>query len=107
MSKEIKFEKSSGNVFKDLGLPDADELFLKAKLGFEVFRIREDRKLTQAQAAKVLGVKHPEIARLKKGKFNHYSVERLLMFLNRLNRDVEIRIMPVVGREGQRQVVAL
>ncbi|MBC8227979.1 XRE family transcriptional regulator [bacterium] len=107
MSEEIKFEKSSGNVFKDLGLPDADELFLKAKLGFEVFRIIEDRQLTQAQAAKVLGVKQHEIARLKQGKFNHYSVEHLLTFLNRLNRDVEIRIMPVVGREGRRRVVAL
>lgn len=107
MSEEIKFEKSSGNVFKDLGLPDADELFLKAKLGFEVFRIIEDCKLTQAQAAKILGVKQPEISWLKKGKFNHYSVERLLTFLNRLNRDVEIRIMPVGGREGQQRVVAL
>ena len=107
MSEEIKFEKSSGNVFKDLGLPDADELFLKAKLGFEVFRIIEYRKLTQAQAAKILGVKPPEIARLKKGKFNHYSVERFLTFLNCLKRDVEIRIMPVVGRGGQQRVVAL
>lgn len=107
MSEEIRFEKNSGNIFKDLGLPDADELFLKAKLGFEVFRIIEDRQLTQVQAAKILGVKQPEISRLKKGKFNHYSVERLLTFLNRLNRDVEIRIMPVADREGHQRVVAL
>ena len=66
--------------FKDLDLPDADELFLKAKLGFEVFQIIEDRKLTQIEAAKILGVKQPEISRLKHGRFNHYSVERLLTF---------------------------
>ena len=89
MSKKIEFEKSSGNVFKDLDLPDADELFLKATLGFEVFQIIEDRQLTQAEAAKILGVQQPEISRLKKGKFHHYSLERLLTFLNRFNRDIE------------------
>ena len=93
MSKKIEFEKSSGNVFKDLDLPDADELFLKAKLGFEVFQIIEDRKLTQAEAAKILGVKQPEISRLK--------------FLNRFNRDIEIRITPSEDREGQQRVVAV
>ena len=107
MSKKIEFEKSSGNVFKDLDLPDADELFLKAKLGFEVFQIIEDRKLTQAEAAKILGVKQPEISRLKKGKFNHYSVERLLTFLNRFNRDIEIRITPSGYREGQQRVITV
>ena len=89
MSEKITFEKSSGNVFEDLGLPDVKELFLRATLGFKVFQIIEDRKLTQAEAARILGVKRPEISRLKKGKFNHYSVERLMTFLNRLNLDVE------------------
>ena len=107
MSEKIEFERGSSNVFKDLGLPDADELFLKAELGFEVFRILEDRGLTQTEAAKILGVKQPELSRLKNGKFNHYSVERLLTFLSRLNRDVEIRIMPIEGREGEQRVVAL
>ena len=107
MSKRIKFEKISGNVFKDLDLPDAEELFLKAKLGFEVFQIIEDRKLTQAEAAKILGVKQPEIARLKQGRFNHYSVERLLTFLNQLNCDIEIRIIPSENRKGQQRVVAV
>ena len=91
MSEKITFEKSSGNVFEDLGLPDVEELFLRATLGFKVFQIIEDRKLTQAEAAKILGVKQPEISRLKKGKFNHYSIERLMTFLNRLNLDVEKR----------------
>ena len=69
MSEKIKFEEGSGNVFKDLELPDAGELFLKAKLGFAVFQIIEDRKLTQTEAAKIL--RHEEICRshnLKKGK---------------------------------------
>ena len=107
MSKKIKFEKSSGNVFADLDLPDAEELLLKAKLGFAVFQIIEARGLTQAEAAELLGVKQPEISRLKKGKFNHYSVERLLIFLNRLNCDTEIRIVPVENRVGEHRVVTV
>ena len=107
MSKKIQFEKGSDNVFKDLDLPDAEELFLKAKLGFEVFQIIEKRQLTQTEAAKILCVKQPEISRLKQGKFNHYSVERLVTFLNRLNHDVEIRIIPSEDREGQQRVVAV
>ena len=107
MSKKIQFEKGSDNVFQDLDLPDAEELFLKAKLGFKVFQIIEKRKLTQTEAAKILGVKQPEISRLKQGKFNHYGVERLMTFLNRLNHDVEIRIIPSEDREGQQRVVAV
>ena len=107
MNEKIQFEKSSGNVFKDLDLPDAEELFLKAKLGFEVFQIIEKRKLTQTEAAKILGVKQPEISRLKQGKFNHYGVERLMTFLNRLNHDVEIHIIPLEDREGQQRVITV
>lgn len=54
MSEKITFEKSSGNVFEDLGLPDAEKLFLRATLGFKVFQIIEERRLTQAEAAKIL-----------------------------------------------------
>ena len=88
-------------------LPDAEELFLKAKLGFEVFQIIEKQKLTQTEAAEILGVRQPEISRLKQGKFNHYSVERLMTFLNRLSRDIEIRITPSEDKEGQQWVVAV
>ncbi len=107
MSDEIAIERSSGNVFEDLELPDAGELFLKASLGYEVFQIIGKRKLTQAEAADILGVQQPEISRLKRGNFNHYSVERLMTFLIRLNRDIEIRIIPSESREGQRRVIAV
>lgn len=107
MSEKIEFQESSGNVFEDLNLPDSDELFFKATLGFEVFQIIEKRKLTQAQAAKILGVKQPEISRLKNGKFNHYSVDRLFTFLTRLNRDIEIHLIPAENRVGERRVVTV
>ena len=109
MSKELKIEESSGNVFKDLGFSDeeAEEELLKAELGVEIFRILEERGLTQKEAAKILGVKQPEISRLKHGKFSYYSVERLMRFLKRLNHDIEIRITSVENREGQQQVIAI
>ena len=109
MSEDIKIEESSGNVFKDLGFSDeeAEEELLKAELGVEIFRILEERELTQTEAAKILGVKQPEISRLKHGKFSYYSLERLMRFLNRLNRDVEIRIIPSEDGEGHQWVVAI
>ena len=81
--------------------------FSRQNLGVKVFQIIETRNLTQTEAAKILGVKQPEISRLKWGKFNHYGVERLMTFLNRLNHDVEIRIIPSEDREGQQRVVAV
>ena len=89
MNKKIQFEKGSDNVFKDLDLADAEELFLKAKLGFKVFQIIEKRNLSQTEAAKILGVKQREISRLKQGKFNHYSVKQLMTFLSQLNHGEE------------------
>lgn len=94
MSNRIKVDQSSGNIFKDLGFPDevAEEELLKAELGAEIFRILEERQLTQVEAAKLLGVKQPEIARLKAAKLSYYSVERLMRFLKALNCEVSIRI---------------
>ncbi len=92
MEKKEKFEKSSGNVFADLGLEDSEELRLKAELGAEIFRILNRRKLTQADAAELLGIDQPQVSRLKNGEFNRFSVSRLFSFLNRLNRKVEVRV---------------
>ena len=87
MSNKTEVEQSSGNIFKDLGFPDevAEEEMLKAQLGAEIFRILDERRLTQAETAKLLGVKQPEIARLKAAKLFYYSVERLMWFLECLN----------------------
>ena len=109
MNNRIKVEEGSGNIFKDLGFSDevAEEELLKAQLGAEIFRILKERKLTQAEAAKLLCVKQSEISHLKAAKLSHYSVERLMAFLNQLNRDIEIRIIPSKDRRGQQRVVAV
>jgi predicted XRE-type DNA-binding protein len=83
---------SSGNVFADLGLPDAEELDTKVRLGAAICRIIERRRLTQAQVAAALGVNQPKVSALLHYKLEGFSVERLMRFLVVLGKDVEIVI---------------
>src|SRR5689334_12843391 len=92
MSKPIEFTKSSGNVFADLGLENPREDHLKSELGIIVIKLMREKNLTQVQAAALFGISQPEVSRLKGGKMSHYSVERLLGFLTKLNQRVEIKI---------------
>ena len=62
MSEDIKVTRSSGNIFADLGLPDADHLLAKADLAIEISSIIEDRGLTQAEAAEIMGVDQPKVS---------------------------------------------
>ena len=109
MSNRIKVEEGSDNIFKDLGFSDevAEQELLKAQLGAEIFRILKERKLTEGEAAKLLGVKHLDISRLKAAKLSDHSVDRLMTFLNRLNHDIEIRIIPSQERAGHQRVVSV
>ena len=109
MTENVRFERSSGNVFKDIGFPEAEaeRELLKADLAVEIYRILTDRKLTQAKAGELLGVDQADVSRLKNGDFDRFSVERLFAFLNRLNRNVEIRITPAENAKGHQRVVAV
>jgi predicted XRE-type DNA-binding protein len=86
------FDEGSGNVFADLGLEDADELFARAKLGFHVYELLKDRKLKQREIAALLGIKQPEVSHLMNGHFSRFTTDKLLDFLKRLDRKVTIRI---------------
>lgn len=88
----MEFEEGSGNVFADLGLDDADELFTRSRLGFHVYKILVDRKLKQREIATLLGIKQPEVSHLMNGHFSRFTAEKLLDFLRRLDRKVTIRI---------------
>jgi predicted XRE-type DNA-binding protein len=90
--KRIEVEEGSGNVFADLGYADAKERRLKVELALEVNRVLEQRGLTQAQAAKILGVRQPHVSDLARYRLSRFSAERLMEFLTQLGRDVEIRI---------------
>jgi predicted XRE-type DNA-binding protein len=81
---------SSGNVFADMELPDADELDTKARLGAAINRIVERRGLTQAEVAAELEINQPKVSALLHYKLQGFSVERLMRFLVALGQDVEI-----------------
>ncbi len=90
--EKISFEESSGNIFADLGLADADELFTRAQIGFFVFKILEDKKLKQRDIANVLGIAQSDVSHLMNGHFSRFTTEKLLDFLKRLEHKVSIQI---------------
>jgi predicted XRE-type DNA-binding protein len=93
MAKGVATEKviaSSGNVFADMGLPDAVELDTKARLGATIIRVVERRGLTQAEVAAALEINQPKVSALLHYKLEGFSVERLMRFLVALGQDVEI-----------------
>jgi len=97
MAKKTKIEgvtRSSGNVFADLRLPDADEKLTKVRLAVAINKILEHKRLRQAAAAKLLNLNQPKISALANYRLEGFSVERLLRFLNALDRDVQIIIRP-------------
>ncbi len=88
------YETGSRNVFKDLGVPNADEHMVKAQLVFKIDTIMKERRLKQVEAAALFGVRQPDISMMLRGEFRQFSVERLLRFLVALNQDVEIVVRP-------------
>lgn len=100
-------EHGSGNVFADLGRPEAETHLLKAELVARIDQIIRERRLTQAHAAELLGISQPDVSRLLRGNFRDYSVERLLRLLTSLGRDVEITIRkPRTRRQGRLSIEA-
>ncbi len=89
---DIEFEHSSGNVFADLGLDNAEELYTRAALGAQVVNTLKARGCTQAEAAKLLGIKQPEVSALVCARFHRFSQERLIGFLNKLDLKVTLHI---------------
>jgi predicted XRE-type DNA-binding protein len=75
-----------------VGLSDADERFMRAKLGFHVYQLLVGRKLKQREIAELLAIKQPEVSHLLNGHFNRFTTDKLLEFLRRLDRKVTIEI---------------
>ncbi len=92
--KALEQEPSTGNVFADLGLADAEEHLIKAGLVVKIGRIIRQRELTQTAAAQLMGIDQPKVSAMLAGQFRGYSVERLMRFLVALGHDVEIVVKP-------------
>jgi predicted XRE-type DNA-binding protein len=100
--------ESSGNVFADIGLPEPEVELLKAQLASLIRQVIEERQLTQADAAAVMGVDQPKVSALLNGRLANFSSERLLRLLTTLGRDVDIRVKtaPRARERGRIRVVA-
>jgi predicted XRE-type DNA-binding protein len=105
--RAVTVEVGSGNVFADLGLPNAEELNTKLRLCFVINKILAERNLTQAEAADILGVSQPKVSALKGYKLEGFSVERLMHFATALEHDVVIEIRPRQQTAGPAQVVVM
>jgi len=101
---KAKFEKGSGNVFADLGLVNADELFARAQIGFHVYQILERRKLKQREISSILGIAKPDVSHLMNGHYSRFTTDKLLDFLKSLNQKVTIQISPHRAGEPYREV---
>lgn len=84
--------RGSGNVFEDLGFEDAEEMAIRATLTLRIYHILKDRKLKQKEAAALLELGQPDVSDLMNGKFNDFSIDRLLRLLTRLDQVVTIQI---------------
>lgn len=102
----IRAERSSGNVFLDLGLPHAEQELLKARLTLQIYRLIKQRGLTQAAAGEILGIKQPHVSALMRNRSGVFSVERLMEFLTALGQNVRISVRPARKPPGEVTLVA-
>lgn len=90
MKRTTKITESTGNVFADLGVASPEEALAKAALAYRIAAVIAERRLTQAGAAKLLGVDQPKVSALLRGKLAGFSTGRLIRFLTALGSSVEI-----------------
>ena len=105
MTEPIEVQSGSSNIFADLGQENPDELLVKAELARKIGGIVTSQKMTQAEAAELLGIDQPKVSALINGKLSGFSTARLFRFLNALGRDVEIVVKPKALTQAQTRVV--
>jgi len=93
----IEIEPSSGNVYADLGIPDAEEMLVKAKLAAKIGEILESRGWSQQHAGQILGIPQPKLSKMLRGQFRGISEAKMIECLTRLGRDIQIVIREECG----------
>jgi len=104
-AKSASVTEGSGNVSADLGLPNADQELMKARLTLQIYRIIKERGITQTEAGKILGIPQPHVSALARNRSGNFSVGGLIVFLTALGQDVEITVRPTRKDHGQMSVV--
>ncbi len=108
MTEELVFEKSSGNVFADLDLEDAEEHFTRGKIGIQVLRLLKQRNLKQREISQLLSIPQPEVSYLMRGEFQRFSEGKLLTFLKRLDTEISLHLRPRdAGTQAVETVISL
>jgi predicted XRE-type DNA-binding protein len=100
MMEGSEIETSSGNVFADLGLADAEKLKIKSGLVIEITRAVRRLGLTQEEAGRRMGVAQPKVSGMMRGDFANLSERKLMECLNRLGYDIEIKVRPAAEPIG-------
>jgi predicted XRE-type DNA-binding protein len=98
----VEVEPSSGNVFADLGLPDAEELLIKSGLAIEIISAMRRLGLTQQEAARRMSISQSKVSGLMRADFTNLSETKLMECLNRLGYDIEIKLRPARKPIGRR-----
>ncbi len=98
-AQELDSTPSCGNVFADLDLPDPELLLAKAKLSIKIERLIKERRLTQKQATKLMGLTQPNVSDLLRGRLDDFTLDRLFRCLDALGQEVEIVVRPKQARE--------
>ena len=104
-ARPVRITESSGNVFADLGLANAEQELVKAQLTLQIYRLIKKRGMTQAETAKILGVKQPQVSLLMRNRAGTFSVGRLMEFLTALGQDVEVMVRPTRREHGEMSVI--
>lgn len=104
---KIDVTVGSGNVFADLGLPDAEEMLVKSQIVVSLHDAIKARKLTQTAAAKVIGIAQSDLSNVLRGRFRGYSTERLLRMLTAFGRDIDIVVRTPKRRKSAGRIRVL
>lgn len=104
MNKKIEFEKSSGNVFSDLEIDNAEELQTRALVGFHVVELLKNKNMKQRKISELLKIKQAEVSHLLNGHFSRFSADKLLEFLKKMDQKVTIQIAPRTPDENFHEV---
>ena len=107
VSERTAVYAGSGNVYADLGYPDADEMLVKAQLVSKIAEIIQRRGLTQVEAAKLLGLTQPKISAMLRGQFRGFSERKLIDCLTSLGRDVQIVIKEAPQRRASGKITVV
>jgi predicted XRE-type DNA-binding protein len=99
-TESIEVEFGSGNVFADLGLPEAEKLKIKSGLVGEIIRAVRRLDLTQEEAGRRMGIPQPKVSAMMRGDFSNLSERKLMTCLSRLGYDIEIKVTPTAEPEG-------